>query len=168
MNKKKNTLLWKIESDQNNPSYIFGTMHVRDNKAFGYQLLAEQKIMECEVYAAEMNLDEINQEVMADTMDLNQDISLSTLLKPKVYRRLEKLFLKQVGMPLAFFENSQPLMITNLITESLLSVDTPHSLDATLWQFAKEQQKITVGIESFEEQIEILGEISLDYQVKGL
>jgi uncharacterized protein len=168
MSKKKNSLLWKIESDLKGPSYIFGTMHVRDHKAFGYQNLAQQKILECEVYAGEMNLDEINQEAMAESMDLAQDISISTLLKPKIYKRLEKLFLRQVGMPLSFFEKSQPIMITNLITESLLSVDTPHSLDATLWQFAKDQQKITIGIESFEEQIEILGEISLDYQIKGL
>ena len=168
MTNKKNALLWKIESDHKDPSYIFGTMHVRDQRAFGYKEIAEQKILLCDVYAAEMNLDEINQAAMADTMDMSQETSLSTLLKPKIYRRLEKLFKKQVGMPLAFFENSQPLLVTNVITESLLSVDMPLSLDATLWQFAKEQEKVTMGIESFEEQLDILSEISLDFQVKGL
>lgn len=168
MSKQKNTLLWKIIGDHQEVSYLFGTMHVMDQRAFRYKDLVEEKILECEIYAAEMNLDEVNQAAMGDTMDLDDDLSLSTLLKPKIYKRLAKLFDKQIGMPLSFFEKSQPLLISNLITESQLSRDMPLSLDATLWQFAKEKEKVTIGIESFEEQLQILSSISLDYQLKGL
>jgi len=168
MAKKKNALLWKIEGEGGATSYLFGTMHVMDQRAFRYKDLVEEKIRTCEIYAAEMNLDEVDQAAMSDTMDLDKDLSLSTLLKPKVYKRLEKLFTKQVGMPLSYFEKSQPLLISNLLTESQLSRDMPLSLDATLWQFAKEEEKILVGVESFAEQINILASIPLDYQIKGL
>jgi len=125
MSKKKNALLWKIEEKGLPNSYLFGTMHVMDQKAFRYKELV-------------------------------------------VYKRLNKLFQKHVGMPLAYFNNSQPLLISNLLTESQLSKDNPLSLDATLWEFAKSHDKITLGVESFEEQIKILGSIPLDYQLKGL
>ncbi len=168
MTDKKNSLLWKIEGGYKDASYIFGTMHVRDRRAFVYKEIAEEKILECDVYAAEMNLEAIDQAAMANSMDMDQDLFLSTLIKPKIYKRLEKLFRKQVGIPLIHFEKSQPLMITNLITESLLSIDMPQSLDASLWQFASEEGKVLIGIESFEEQLNILSEIPLDYQLKGL
>ncbi len=168
MSNKKNTLLWKIVDEDKRASFVFGTMHVMDQRAFRYKELVEEKILECDVYAGEMNLDEINQATMASSMDLDQDISLSSLIKPKIYKRLEKLFFKNVGMPLSFFEKSQPLLVTNLLTESQLSKDNPLSLDATLWVFAKENGKVMIGVETFEEQMEILGNIPLDYQLKGL
>lgn len=149
-------------------SYLFGTMHVRDQRAFGYLPIVQEKILACEVYAAELNLDEIDQQIMAEAMDLDGDVVLSDLLKAKVYKRLERLFIEQTGLPLSYFEGSQPIMITNLLTESVLAKDAPHSLDATLWKFAQSQEKITIGIETFEEQLAIMDKITLDYQVKGL
>lgn len=168
MSKKKYSLLWSISKEDSSSSYLFGTMHVMDQRAFRYKELVEEKILECEVYAAEMNLDEANQAAMAETMDLDADVSLKTLLKPKVYKRLQKLFEKQVGMPLELFEKSQPIMVSNILTESQLSRDMPLSLDASLWHFAKAAEKTTVGIESFEEQLQVLASIPLDYQLKGL
>lgn len=168
MTKKKNALLWKIQTGKQHASYVFGTMHVMDQRAFRYKDIVEEKIKTCEVYAAEMDLDAVNQAAMAETMDLDEDLSLSSLLKPKHYQRLEKLLEKEVGMPLAYLDKSQPLLISNLLTGSQLSKDMPLSLDATLWQFAKEQDRIMIGVESFEEQIAVLEQIPLDYQLKGL
>lgn len=168
MSKNKNSLLWRISKPGLQDSYLFGTMHVRDQRVFGQQSLIERKILDCDVYAAELNLDEIDQQIMANAMDLDEDIHLHDLLKPKIYKRLERLFLKQTGFPLAYFDQSQPIMITNLLTESVLAKDAPYSLDATLWRFAQANEKITIGIETFEEQLAIMDKISLDYQVKGL
>jgi uncharacterized protein YbaP (TraB family) len=41
-------------------------------------------------------------------------------------------------------------------------------LDYTLWTYAKEQGKITVGVETFQEQMDILAHIPLDNQIKQL
>lgn len=168
MSKKKNALLWEINGEDLSTSYLFGTMHVRDQRAFRYEDLVKSKIKDCEVYAGEMNLDEINHVAMANSMDLDQDVYLHDLLKPKIYKRLSKLLKKQTGLSLIHFDNSQPILVTNLLTESLLSRDAKLSLDASLWEYAKSEEKITIGIESFEEQMHILSNLSLDYQIKGL
>ncbi len=169
MKKKKKTLLWKVESEKDvAPSYVFGTMHVRDRRAFKYKELVESKILKCEAFAAEMNFEEVDHLFMADSMDLPENQTLSDVLKPKSYAKVDQIFNKLVGVPLSHFEKSQPLLISNIITERLLSSDMPLSLDATLHQFAAQNEKITLGIESFEEQIEILSKISLDFQVKSL
>ena len=169
MNKKKKTLLWKIETKGiAEPSYLFGTMHVRDQRAFYYKELVESKILECEAFAAEMNLEEIDQAAMANSMDLPDGQTLRLLLKPKNYKKIDKLFQSQMGIPLSHFDTSQPLLITNILTERLLNAEMPLSLDATLQQFARQNEKITLGIETFDEQLEILSKISLEYQLKSL
>jgi len=169
MKKKKKTLLWEIEHKQlEHPSFVFGTMHVRDQRAFKYKELVESKILECDAFAAEMNLDEVNHLSMANSMDLPDGQLLSDLIKPKAYSKIDKIFKKMVGVPLIHFDNSQPLLISNIITERLLSSDMPLSLDATLHQFASQNNKITLGIESFEEQLKILSKISIEFQIKSL
>ena len=169
MKKKKNSLLWRIEHPEANaPSYVFGTMHVRDGRAFRFREMVEQKITECEAYAAEVSFEEMNQGVMADAMDLPEGQTLPQLMKPKVYKRLRKLFEKQTGLPLELFDNNLPLFVSNLLTERLLASDMPESLDATLWNYARQLNKITLGIESFAEQLQILASISLEYQLKSL
>lgn len=169
MKKKKKTLLWKIQNDKHGQSsYLFGTMHVRDQRAFKYRELVESKILKCDAYAAEMNMDEVDQLFMANSMNLPDNQTLSNILNPKTYKKTDKIFRKLVGVPLALFEKNQPMLISNMITERLLSADMPLSLDATLHQFAAENKKITLGIESFKEQIEILNKISIDFQIKSL
>lgn len=169
MKKKKQSLLWKItHPETKKASYVFGTMHVRDERAFRYKEKVEQKIMDCDVYASEVNLDEMNHAMLMAAMQLPEGQSLSTLLSRKVYQRLNKLFLKWLGMGLTPFDFHQPLFVTNILTESLLSADMPESLDLTLWEFARANEKITLGIESFAEQLEILNSISLKYQIKSL
>jgi uncharacterized protein len=169
MKKKKKTLLWQIETGANvPPSYVFGTMHVRDQRAFKYKELVESKILECDAFAAEINLEEVDHLLMAESMDLPEDQLLSDILKPKIYAKVDKIFNKLVGVSLTHFPKSQPFLILNILTERLLSTDMPLSLDATLHEFAVQNEKIALGIESFEEQIEILSKISIDFQIKSL
>ena len=56
----------------------------------------------------------------------------------------------------------------NAISEIILSQDMPESLDATLFRFAKEQDKTIDGIETHEEQVSIIQKISLDTQRQAL
>ncbi len=169
MKKKKKTLLWKIETKkQPNPSYVFGTMHVRDQRAFKYKELTEQKILECDAFAAELNLEEAEHLFDAGALNLPEGQTLDSILKPKAFARIDKLFRKKIGVPLENFNNSRPLLISNIITEKIFSEDMPLALDAALYQFASQHGKITLGIENFEEQLNILEKIPLDFQIKSL
>ena len=62
----------------------------------------------------------------------------------------------------------QPLMITNLIAEQLLATHQPISMDKDLWNMAEQKDKELSGIETFEEQLQILKRIPIDYQIKSL
>lgn len=164
-----NAWLWQISHpDLESVSFVFGTMHVRDHRAFRYEQTVMKAIASCDAFATEFNLEELNAEIHSHIMDLPEGISLKQLLSDQTYRKTDELLKKNVGVGIAAFENNKPILITNLLTESVLSTDAPLSLDETLWQFAKKNGKIMKGLESYEEQIRILEQIPLSYQVKTL
>lgn len=177
MNKKNNTLVWQFcpaSKLQNggkaleNTSYIIGTMHVRDARAFQFEQIFFDKIQACEVFATEFDLEDAQIAPVENAMLLPQNETLKSLLPNKLYNRIDDVVKKQAGIDLMQFDNYKPIAITNFLTQSILSNDRLLSLDETLWHFAKENGKILRGIETFSEQLEILNEIPVYEQIKSL
>jgi len=163
MKKKKQTFLWKISHNEQN-SYLFGTMHVRDKRAFGALPILEEKINECEVFAAEFNLDDADAGQMNYHTLLPENQLLENLFKPKRYHALSTLFYKQTGMDISLLNNQKPFFVYQLLTETLFKEDMPFALDRYLYEHAKEQNKTLTGVETFAEQIAILNNISIQEQ----
>ena len=169
MKKNKKTLLWKIsKKDKIGDSYVFGTMHVSDERAFQYEEIVQQKIRECDAFALEFNLETAEMNVSGEAMNLPEGTTLESLISPKKFAKISKRFTRTTGMDLRQFNQSIPMQITNLMAAVILSQDRLKSLDETLFQYAKEQNKILLGIESFEEQLEIMAKIPIKNQLKGM
>ena len=169
MKKNKKTLLWKISGkDLPGDSYLFGTMHVRSESAFLYQSQVYDKINHCDAFATEFNLEEMMGGTSEATMDLPDGQTLDQLLSPKQYKKVDKLFQKVVGASISHFNTSLPLLVSNVLTEQLLSAEMPVSIDMDLWNYARENDKIVLGVETYQEQINILKKIPLDYQLQSL
>lgn len=169
MKSKNKTLLWQInQPDQSQYSYVFGTMHVRDNAAFQHLDFVLKKIQACEAFAIEYHLDEGQIHIPSDFVYLPDGQSLTDFIPAKKYNKLRKSILKSFQIDLDLFKRLQPLFINNLIGERLLSKDQEHALDSYLWDFAKSENKILLGIETWQEQLATLNNLTLDYQIKGL
>ena len=171
MKKNKNSLVWQItpqntEGGQNS-SYVLGTMHVRDARAFQFEHLFYEKILNCEAFATEFNLDDIQNQTDF-TLALPNDLQLHNVIKPKTFAKISRVVEQKMGLPLVHFSSLKPIIVTNMLTESVLSSDRLMSLDETLWRFAAENGRLLRGIETFEEQVEILNKMSLEEQIKGL
>ena len=169
MSKKKSSLLWRLNGSQlPEPSYVFGTMHVKDQRAFGAIEEVFQRIDACKTFATEFNLEEAAHQTQADSMDLPEGESLEKLLGNKKFKKVGKAFQKATGLDISHFNHCQPILISNLMSESILSTDMPFSLDETLWKYARSRERVVLGIETFQEQLDILRKIPFDYQVKSL
>jgi uncharacterized protein len=171
MKKNKNSLVWQIKPQNTeggqNPSYLIGTMHVRDARAFQFEHLFYEKILNCEAFATEFNLDDIQNQTDF-TLALPNDLQLHNVIKPKTFAKISRVVEQKMGLPLVHFSSLKPIIVTNMLTESVLSSDRLMSLDETLWRYAAENGRLLRGIETFEEQVEILNKMSLDEQIKGL
>ncbi len=169
MKKKKQTFLWEIKHAKNDaPSYLFGTMHVRDERAFGALSIVEEKIEECAAFAAEFNFEDADAVQMNGQMQLPENQSLKDLFKAKKYKRIATFLEKHIGADIALFEQQKPFFIYQLITEALFQKDMPFALDRHLYEHAKAQGKHLTGVETFAEQMEIMEKISLEQQAKIL
>ena len=150
------------------PSYLFGTMHLQNDAAFTHKPIVLQKIAKCEAFATEFKLDDADESKMAEYMKLPEGVSLEKLLSKKKFKEIDTFLQDNYHIPLMAFNQSKPMMITNLVTSSIFQKDMELALDVFLYQHAKMQGKELLGIETFEEQLEIMEKIPLDVQVKSL
>ncbi len=169
MKNKKKTWLWRIEhEDYPAPSYVFGTMHTKDKRVFKFLDVVKACIMNCEVFANEFNLEKSNELQSPDKLILPDGLTLLDLMGKKKYARVEKQLTQKLGLQMHWFDRAYPIIAINAISEIILSKDMPESLDMALFTFAKEQEKTIEGIETAQEQVEILNKLALKTQTQAL
>lgn len=169
MSAKPLSILWQITPpDSYAPSYLFGTMHVRDQRAFGLLPKLYERIDSCEAFVSELRLDELPALPKASLFQLPPGKLLSDYYRPKQLMKMRQIFLKSMQLDLLQFIAFKPLVFINTISETILSKDMPLSLDAQLSEYAQAQEKQLIGLESMEEQLEYLQKISLENQLRSL
>ncbi len=167
---KKKSIIWKIEDkkSQTAPSYLIGTMHLKDTRAFGRVEDMKKRIDACDMFASEFNLEEADQALMADALDFKDGTTLMSHLGEKKFKKYRKMIRKAYGLDIMFFNTSKPFLLMNIISSKIFADDRQESLDGELWTYAKEKQKTLLGVETFQDQIDIIHAIPLDYQFKQL
>lgn len=170
MHRKTPSLLWSLHSDQTpGCSYLLGTMHVRDSRAFRQWTPVTDCIAECEVFAAEINLDELSAASFSTAnTHTGATTSFRQLLTDRQLQKLRRGLLRSTGVDIAYMFHMPPLFIAQVIDEQVLASDYPASLDQSLWNFAKAQQKTLIGLEAWQQQVEWLQQIPIDRQLQYL
>jgi len=130
-------------------------MHIRDDRA--YQLCSElyPLILQAGQFIGEMDLDLRPQDLMLPPYDIHR------FLKDKDYQKLKHQLFKSFGINIDQLSLLHPLMIMSFISASVLQSEHLISLDEHLWQYAKENGKPTSGLESYDEQLNILHSIEV-------
>jgi len=167
--KKRKTLLWQIQHKKSSTtSFVFGTMHVRDKSAFFENPKLLSVIQQVESFYAEFNFDEVDPAKSTKFMMMPDGQKVTDKLTAKQTSSLDKLLLKMTGNALEMFEQVKPMMIVNMVSESLFNKDYKVPLDLFLFNYARAQGKKMGGVETFEEQLQIMKEIPLKEQYKSL
>lgn len=162
----KKSLLWKIELPNKETSFLFGTMHVRDQRIFSHVDALCDCIKQCEAFATEIDL----AGALPDpTIFLIPEYkTLSELYSKRHYDRMRKILIKSFNFDIHHFKQHLPLLIINMLTETTLSEDREVALDKYLSDYALEQGKLMMGVETLEDHLNVLHLIPLEYQLKAL
>ena len=162
-------MLWKIQAPNNGPvSYLFGTMHVRDLRAFGWLDMAKAHLAECEVFATEFDFAETDQAALSAALELPDGKDLQQFLSPQAWRNLDRYAKKKFGSSAEAFRHQHPMTVSTALSMAFLMEESAHSLDETLWQHARSLGKTTTGVETFADQLETLQKIPFEQHLKGL
>lgn len=148
-------LLWKIEGKQmTSPSYLFGTMHVDDARAFQFSDAVMPAIKSCEVFALEINPDSLSFALSSKIITENPKAVFKSVLSDSEYERLVNRFIEINGFS---FEDSQikdpNVILTLLYPDDDKKDDKSTYVDMYLVGQAKTMRKSITGLEALETQL---------------
>lgn len=166
------SLLWQLvppeDAPQTAPSYLFGTMHVRDLRAFEWMGLVEQYMSGCAVFATEFDFSEMDQSALGAALRLPEGYDLETLLGRGAWKRLQRVAENNPYLPAATLRWQHPMAISTALSATNLSNESPHSLDEALWHLANHLGLQTTGVETFADQLQTLRSIDLQTHTRQL
>ncbi|WP_299335469.1 TraB/GumN family protein [uncultured Psychroserpens sp.] len=148
-------LLWKIEGkNMTSPSYLFGTMHVDDARAFQFSDAVMPAIKSCEVFALEVNPDSVSIVLNSKVFTKAPKDEFKSVLNDKDYKRLVDRFTEVNGFSFEDSEIRDPnVILTMLYPDENKKNDKSTYVDMYLVGQAKTMRKKITGLEDIETQI---------------
>ncbi len=165
---KSNSLLWKIEGDSIQTSYIFGTIHMLPQEDFLLKDKVKNAFNKAEVVYLELDMD--NPSFMQDMMKysmLEKGDELKAHMDSTEYVFLNQYMNKNVGVGLKQLNKFKPLSLTSMIMTTLMGKQLA-SYELTFINMVKEAKKDLKGLETIESQIAIFDKIPYDEQIDDI
>ena len=174
-------LLWKVSGGNlSRPSYILGTYHFAPSSMMDKIPGMQQAIDGCDIVVGEIKQDEMTstegQMAMAQAMMAPADSTLDKLYSPEDYAIVEGVFDKYfgtMGVKLSQMNMFKPGAIS-LQMQALQAVkyfpnfDATNLIDLAVQRRANDAGRPSEGLESVQEQIDLLLNTPLAEQAKGL
>ena len=174
-------LLWKVSGNGlGRPSYIFGTHHMAPASMLDQIAGINAGIDGCDIVVGEIEKDSLmsqeSQMKMARFMIAPTDSTLDKLYTPDEYAEIEKVFNKyfgSMGVKLSQMNSLKPNAISTQL-QAMQSIkyfpnfDANNLIDVAIQERANEAGRPSVGLESLQEQIDLLFNGPLTEQAKGL
>lgn len=165
----EHTFLWKLTYPAiASPSYLLGTMHVRDDRAFLMQRTIQDCIDACGIYAAESNINELRRQQNFSYLNLANRMHIPDLFEPHQFEKLHRIIDKAFGIGNMLFSNKKPILIAYAIDQIILDGPQAMALDDFLWSYGILRQKELTGVEPGSMQRRVILQIPLEQQVKQL
>ena len=167
--KEYKSLFWKIYGNNlTDTSYLYGTMHTQDERAFEFKNGVLDAFNGSKIYAMELNVDSINQASLLKELIMDSSFTLKNLLSSNDYNLVEKFFEDSIGMNLFFFEKISPIYTSQLIAMKDLGKQQKDALDLFFHKKAKKQGKKIIGLEKMIEQIDAINSLPYKTQAQEL
>lgn len=151
------SLLWKIsENGLKNPSYILGTIHLSCEEDYHLSAQIEKILQNADAFYTEINLK--NTDIWS-TMHkaMTSELPLKDRVSHEEYEQLRRLFKQKLDLNIKDFNYKSLPFLLSLITEN--SLDCPQgyrNYETELSTIANQHQLYLGGLESIEEQLDIL------------
>lgn len=131
-------------------------MHIRDDRVYRFCDVLYPLIQQSDVYVGEMDLSDLPQHAPSSRYNMPD------FFRPAAYAKLRRQILKSFKLDVNRYAHLHPLMIMSAISQHLLDNDHAVSLDEHLWNFAKDQQLNLQGLETVQEQMDLLHSIKTE------
>ena len=164
-----NNLLWRISGNGlEQPSYVFGTIHLICADDLVEFEKVEQKMRKTDRLVLELNLeDPMVLFSMVQQMVMKGDTSLHDLLSDEDYRLVSDFFRDSLQTELSAQAHIQPFFLISMIMPHMLGCHTD-SYDYYLMGLSKEAGIPLKGLETVDEQMDVFTRLSYQEQAEIL
>jgi len=154
------SLLWKISgNDLSSPSYLYGTIHIKDQRIFDWKDSVYSRINLCKAFAGEIDLSLKNIIKASEYMVLPEGQTLHDRFTQGEYKLIQDAVKSCSGYELSLFDKLKPASLIALCFLGNNTVGLEATVDELLYQKAVTCGKKIIGIETVEEQAALLDKI---------
>ncbi len=167
----EHSLLWRISTPGvERASYLYGTVHSRDQRAYQFGDSVLPALDRCAIVAGELDLSSDQQMAMAmlTTMRIPDGKKLEDLYKKRDWQRVEALIKERMGMMAPMLYYVKPFFVLAMFSEGDMGNDRPEVLDQFLQQRGKANGQRVIGIETVAEQLAAIDAVPLKEQAAML
>lgn len=151
----QNSILYKVEGNNIQPSYVFGTVHMLPKEDFFIEEKVKKAFSESNLIVMELDMDDpsMQTEAMKYAM-LAGDDSLKNHMTEAEYNILDDYFSSKMGVGMAGFVKMKPFVVSSTVMMAHLGQNMA-SFESTFVQMAKNQEKEIKGLETIAFQMAI-------------
>ncbi len=162
------TLLWRISGNgMQKPSYLYGTMHLKDRRLFFFGDSVYKSIEATEGFAMELDPIEMMDSLFTKMGETDTSTLLKQLLDEKKFKRVSKKLEKKFGMPADKISRKRLIKERENWYYNVQKKDDMKSMvDLYLYNIAHKQGKWVGGIEDVSDQFAIKDELGKDINIE--
>lgn len=160
-------MLWKVEGGKlEEPSWLFGTIHIGKGAVANLHPAAEQALENSDALYTELEMDPATQLGLAQHFIRSDGNTLSESIGEELSRQLNAELKKiQPALNSAVLEAFKTWAVAITLPTLKLQLEGAPPLDMIIWELAQEAGKATVALEKPEDQFRIFDDLSEDEQV---
>ena len=160
----KPSLHWEVHTeDQQEPSFIVGTVHLGDPSCHLYWPLIEDRIKRYDRVYTESSLSEEASRIIQPWTLLPPEVRYEDYISPRRWSKMKVAIERFTKVDIDMMKRIHPLFILTAIQVGLLEQGRSPSLDQRIWDLAISLDKETDGIESPLEQVEVLRSLDISF-----
>ena len=165
----QSSLLYEVSgNDLEQPSYLFGTIHLMCPENIYLSDTLREKLTNSEQLVLELDFDEPGMvQEMQQAMMQPAETPLRELMAEEEYAQLSQFFQDSLNIPEQMLAQLNPIALYGAVASKMLGCQ-PGSYEQALVAVAQERQIEVEGLESVDEQLEAFGNISEEEQAAYL
>lgn len=163
-----NCLLWEIQGKGIKTSYLYGTMHLQDERVFIFDSLFWDVFYSCEAYAMELLVSDISNEELSEAMLLPKGKVLGEYISDARLAEIDSLLKINTGNGVMLYQRMKPFFISSQLMQARMPKGETEAMDIYLLNLARSKDMQLFGIERLTDQTAAIDKISISDQVDML
>ena len=168
----EHSLLWRIVPplEGADTSYLFGTVHSKDDRAFRFGDATLPAMAVCAVVVGELDFENAGNDMfrMLSRIRMGDGKTLEDLYTKKQWIRVSAFLTERLGGGAAMTYGTKPFFVMAMLAETEMGGERAEVLDQYLMSTAKANGQRTLGLETVAEQMDALDAMSLKEQAAML